>query len=59
MDDCLVNFDPRRAAQVARLLVESARDGQCLLFTCHPETVELVLEQSGGAARVIELTSSA
>lgn len=59
MDDCLVNFDPRRAAQVARLLVESARDGQCLLFTCHPETVELVLEQSGGAARVIELASSA
>lgn len=58
MDDCLVNFDPQRAEQMARLLVSSSREGQCLLFTCHPETAELMVAQSEGAARVIELPSA-
>jgi uncharacterized protein YhaN len=57
MDDCLVNFDSRRAQQMARLLASSSRDGQCLLFTCHPETKELVLAQSDGAAKVITMTA--
>ena len=55
MDDCLVNFDPLRAAATARLLVEWARDAQCLLFTCHPETADLLLEVSDGEAKVIRL----
>jgi uncharacterized protein YhaN len=55
MDDCLVNFDPQRAEQMARLLSSSSGDGQCLLFTCHPETAELMVAQSGGAATVIKM----
>jgi len=48
MDDCLVNFDPQRAAAVAGLLAERSADGQCLLFTCHPETAELMAGQTPG-----------
>jgi len=55
MDDCLVNFDPQRAEQMAKLLASSSREGQCLLFTCHPETAELMASQSEGAATVITL----
>lgn len=54
MDDCLVNFDPKRAAALAALLIERSADGQCLLFTCHPETADLMAAQSGGPLRVIE-----
>jgi uncharacterized protein YhaN len=57
MDDCLVNFDPRRAEQMARLLASSSGDGQCLLFTCHPETKELMLAQSDGAAKVVIMSA--
>jgi uncharacterized protein YhaN len=59
MDDCLVNFDPQRAEQMAKLLASSSREGQCLLFTCHPETAELMVAQSEGAARVIRLQLAA
>ncbi len=59
MDDCLVNFDPQRAEQVARLLVETSREGQCLLFTCHPETVDLITAQAGDDVRVIDLAPPA
>ena len=55
MDDCLVHFDPKRAAAVAGLLAERSADGQCLLFTCHPETAELMVQQTGGPVRVIEM----
>jgi len=55
MDDCLVNFDPQRAEATARLLAGWALDAQCLLFTCHPETAELLLEASQGAASVVRL----
>jgi uncharacterized protein YhaN len=45
MDDVLVNFDPNRAKQTCKVLKElSAANQQILLFTCHPETVELVRE---------------
>jgi uncharacterized protein YhaN len=53
MDDVLVNFDPRRAAQVAGLLARVARDGQLLFFTCQPSTTELLLE--AGAAAIYDL----
>jgi len=55
MDDCLVNFDPKRAAALAALLAERAADGQALLFTCHPETAELMERQTAGPVRVIEM----
>ena len=57
MDDCLVNFDPKRAAAVAGLLAERSADGQCLLFTCHPETAELVAGQTAGPVKVIEMAA--
>ena len=59
MDDCLVNFDPRRAAAVAALLAEHAAPGQCLLFTCHPQTAELMAAQTAGPVRVIEMAAAA
>lgn len=55
MDDCLVNFDPARAAAMARLIVASAAGGQCLFFTCHPEAAALVRRESGERARIITL----
>lgn len=55
MDDCLVNFDPRRAAAVAALLAERSAVGQCLLFTCHPETADLMGSQTAGPVTVIEM----
>lgn len=58
IDDCLVNFDPQRAEQMAKLLVSSSQDGQCLLFTCHPETAGLMVAQTEGAVRVIPMEAS-
>jgi uncharacterized protein YhaN len=55
MDDCLVNFDHARAASLAALLAERSSDGQALLFTCHPETAELMRAQTAGPVRVVEL----
>ncbi len=55
MDDCLVNFDPARAASLAALLAERSRGGQALLFTCHPETAELMQGQTAGPVRIVEL----
>ena len=42
MDDVLVNFDPHRAEAAVPTLLELAKTHQVLLFTCHPETCELV-----------------
>lgn len=55
MDDCLVNFDPVRAAAMARLIAASAAGGQCLFFTCHPGIAELLRRESGDAARIVSL----
>ena len=41
MDDVLVNFDPERALLSAQVLLDATPEHQMLLFTCHPETVEL------------------
>ena len=54
LDDVLVNFDPERAAAMARVLVESATTQQALLLTCRPETVSAVRAVSP-AVRVVEL----
>jgi uncharacterized protein YhaN len=54
MDDILVNFDPDRAREACRALGELSKEQQVLLFTCHPETVELVKSEAADC-RVIEL----
>ena len=54
MDDILVNFDPGRARQACRALGELSEEQQVLLFTCHPETVELARSEIGNC-KVIQL----
>jgi uncharacterized protein YhaN len=55
MDDILVNFDPKRAKEACKALGELSKDQQVLLFTCHPETVELVRSEAE-SCKVIELS---
>jgi uncharacterized protein YhaN len=55
MDDILVNFDPDRAREACKALVDLSKEQQVLLFTCHPETVELVRSEAE-SCRVIELS---
>ena len=54
MDDVLVNFDPVRALAVAQMLSDASREQQILLFTCHPETLEMLqqLHQSCGVIKM-------
>ncbi|SIN87236.1 ATP-binding protein [Halodesulfovibrio marinisediminis] len=42
MDDIMVNFDPTRAANTAEAIAELAAHNQVFLFTCHPQTVDLM-----------------
>jgi hypothetical protein len=56
LDDVLVNFDPRRARNVARVLAEVAEELQLLLFSCHPSVVE-VFAAAGASPHLIELPS--
>lgn len=44
LDDVMVNFDPERAGNTARVLSEFARDRQVILFTCHPASMDLFRE---------------
>jgi hypothetical protein len=44
MDDVLVNFDPERARLSAQVLIDATVEHQILLFTCHPETVDLLID---------------
>jgi hypothetical protein len=44
MDDVLVNFDPERARLSAQVLLDATPEHQVLLFTCHPETVDLLID---------------
>lgn len=44
MDDVLVNFDPERARLAAQVLLDATVDHQILLFTCHPETLNLLVD---------------
>ena len=39
-DEILVNFDPARARQMAKILQEFAAQRQMLIFTCHPGTAD-------------------
>ena len=42
MDEVFVNFDPERAKGVAESIAGLSEGHQVLMFTCHPETVELM-----------------
>jgi hypothetical protein len=50
MDDVLVNFDPKRARAMARVLTAFSREQgvQVFLFTCHPGTRDLLQEAEPG-----------
>jgi uncharacterized protein YhaN len=41
MDDILVNFDPVRARKAAEAVLDLSASHQVLIFTCHPETVDI------------------
>ena len=41
IDEVLVNFDPGRARRAAEAFVELSETNQILVFTCHPEMVDL------------------
>lgn len=49
MDDIFVNFDPDRAKAAMREILTLTDRHQVLLFTCHPETVDRILEIHPGA----------
>ncbi|MCE5190784.1 MAG: AAA family ATPase [Actinomycetia bacterium] len=42
MDDVLVNLDPERRRGAAAAVADLARERQIVLFTCHPDTAELL-----------------
>lgn len=52
MDDVLVNFDPERRRGAAEAIAELAQHRQVVLFTCHPETAELLVSVSPHATRI-------
>ena len=56
MDDVLVNFDPRRARAMARVLTAFSREHgvQVLFFTCHPDTRDF-LREADPSVRCVEL----
>lgn len=41
VDEALVNFDPVRGLKAAEAFVELAQTNQVLVFTCHPQIVDL------------------
>ena len=61
LDDVLVRFDPQRQRACARMLTEVAKSLQILLFTCHPSTMEHLLQAArdvGVNALFYELSDS-
>jgi hypothetical protein len=44
MDDVLVNLDPERRRGAAMAVADLARERQIVLFTCHPDTAELLAQ---------------
>jgi uncharacterized protein YhaN len=42
LDDVLVKFDPSRQANAIRLILDFALEQQVLLFSCHPEFLEII-----------------
>ncbi|MCD6327956.1 AAA family ATPase, partial [bacterium] len=55
MDDVLVNFDYHRACATGEALHSLSETHQVLLFTCHQETLDLMLDVAPGA-QIIKLS---
>ena len=55
VDEILVNFDPRRARQVAEAFIALSQTNQVLLFTCHPWVVDLFQNPARPEVKVIEI----
>lgn len=53
-DDVFVNFDPARKAGAIKAVTGRAMNGQAIIFTCHPETVEEI-KKADPASRIIEI----
>jgi len=53
-DDVLVNFDPVRCKSTCEAIKDLASDNQIFYFTCHPETVRMLVE-SFPEARAVDL----
>ena len=56
VDEVLVNFDPERARLAAEAFANLAETNQVLVFTCHPDMVDLFAEAA--RAQVIEVEST-
>ena len=54
VDDILVNFDPERAQRTAAAFADLSDTNQVLVFTCHPETVDL-FRSADARTQVIQL----
>ncbi|GAB4284981.1 MAG: hypothetical protein Kow0067_07360 [Coriobacteriia bacterium] len=52
MDDVLVNFDPVRRRGAADAIAALAEHRQVVLFTCHPETAELMASIAPASTRI-------
>jgi uncharacterized protein YhaN len=52
MDDVFANFDPERKAGAAEAVAELARTRQVVVFTCHPETAEMLGRVDSGLTRL-------
>jgi uncharacterized protein YhaN len=48
MDEILVNFDPFRAREAAKAMLELSRRHQILFFTCHPWIVDIFKRVDAG-----------
>lgn len=46
MDEVFVNFDPSRAKKTAGIISEFAQGRQVLIFTCHPQTINLFSDEA-------------
>ncbi len=44
VDETLINFDPERALRAASAFIELSERNQILVFTCHPQVMELFQE---------------
>jgi len=57
VDEVLVNFDPGRARRAAEAFIELSETNQILVFTCHPETVDLFTDVAP-ETQVIQIDSN-
>ena len=53
-DDVLVNFDPERCKSTCEAIKDLVSGNQVFYFTCHPETVQMLVERFP-EARAVDL----